>query len=117
MASNYVDDNDNFGHSDKIDSDRTNQIMLISHTQAGQSWVFVPVHTWTICIRVAQNPKTATNLFSNLFMGIFCYQENGKYKQQIHRMYHGFAQRSCFLTQKYKGFSNSTKGNLFRYNF
>jgi hypothetical protein len=38
-------------------------------------------------------------------MGIFWYQRMGKYKQQIHSIYSGFAQRAWFPTQKHKGFS------------
>ena len=61
---------------------------------------------------MAQNPKNVTNLFSNLLMGIFWYQGMGKYKHQIHRIYIGFAQNTCFLTKK-KDFKNSKKGNFF----
>ena len=50
-------------------------------------------------------------------MGIFWYQGMGKYKQQIHRMYSGFAQRTWFPTQKHKGFSIFIKGIFFRCTF
>ena len=63
-----------------------------------------------IHIRVAQNPENVTHLFSNLFMGIFVYQGIGKYKQQIHRIYIGFAQSTCFPTKKYKRFQTFIKG-------
>ena len=51
MASTYVDDNDNFGHSDKIDLTRTNQIMLIS--QAGQQSTG-NLHEWVAALKNIQ---------------------------------------------------------------
>ena len=50
-------------------------------------------------------------------MGIFWYQGIGKYKQQIHRMYSGFAQRAWFPTQKHKGFLICIEGFFPWYTF